>query len=165
MVVPLVVLALLATGGGVFLEHYLPEYLSGVLPRSHPHPSLSPQSAVAASWIGLLGVALGVLFYGPLKVIPSFAPTIFPFVHRALLGKYFIDELYRAVIVRPLEVLSVVLWRGVDQGVIDATVNGTGEVVEISGEIARTAQTGDVRHYALYLIVAAATMIGVYLVF
>ena len=165
MVLPLIVLAILATAGGVFLEHYLPEYLSGVLPRSHAHPSLSPQAAFAASWIGLLGVALGALFYGPLKVIPSRVAAIFPFVHRALLGKYFIDELYRAVIVRPLEVLSVVLWRGVDQGVIDATVNGTGEIVEISGEIARTAQTGDVRHYALYLLVAAATMIGVYLVF
>jgi NADH-quinone oxidoreductase subunit L len=165
MVIPLIVLALLATGGGVFLEHYLPEYLSAVLPRSHAHPSLSPQSSVAASWIGLLGVALGALFFGPLRVIPARAAALFPAIHRALLGKYFIDELYRAVIVRPLEVLSSVLWSGVDKGIIDATVNGTGEMVEISGEIARTAQTGEVRHYALYLLVAAATMIGVYLVF
>lgn len=164
MVLPLVVLAILASAGGLFLEHALPEYLSAVLPRSHAHRSLSPQASFAASWIGLVGVGLGVLLFGPLQKIPSLVAAKCSALHRVLLGKYFIDELYQAVIVRPLEALSVILWRGVDQGIIDATVNGTGEVVEISGEIARTAQTGDVRHYALYLLAAAATMIGAYLV-
>lgn len=149
---------------GLYLEHTLPHYLEGVLPRAHAHEALEPLAALTSSWIGITGVLLGFVLYAKLPSIPSVAANLLPFAHRFLLGKYFIDELYRALIVRPLEVLSVSLWRGVDQGVIDGTVNGTGELVDVTGELARGIQTGDVRHYALYLCGAAAMMIALYMV-
>ena len=48
-------------------------------------------------------------------------------MHRLLLNKYYVDELYNAVIVQPIKkVSSGLLWRGVDAGVIDGTVNARG---------------------------------------
>lgn len=149
---------------GLYLEHSLPHYLEGVLPRAHAHPSLEPVASLKASWIGILGVGVAFAMYAKLPSVPSAFANALPFVHRFLLGKYFIDELYRALVVRPLEFLSVVLWRGVDQGVIDGAVNGTGEVLDVAGEFAREAQSGDVRHYALYFCGAAALMIAIYMV-
>ncbi len=164
MTVPLIVLAVLAAIGGIGLEHSLPHYLEAVLPRAHAHESLAPIDSLGASWIGVLGVLIGVFLYGPLASVPPAIAKAIPLLLRLLQGKYFIDEVYQTLIVRPLEGVSRVLWRGVDQGVIDGTVNGTAEVVEVSGELVRTMQTGDVRHYALYLFGAIATMVAVYLV-
>jgi NADH-quinone oxidoreductase subunit L len=83
------------------------------------------------------------------------------------LGKYYIDELYNLFIGRPLFWLSqFVLFRGIDAGVIDGIVDGTGLGVEGSGEGLRRAETGNVQHYAFaYLAgVLAITAYYVYLV-
>jgi NADH-quinone oxidoreductase subunit L len=71
--------------------------------------------------------------------------------------KYFVDELYDAVVVRPLVWLSrVVLWRGVDQGVVDGVgVNGTAWVSRIAGGGLRLLQTGQVGIYVVLFLVGA----------
>ena len=48
-------------------------------------------------------------------------------MHRLLLNKYYVDEIYDAVIVQPIKLVSTGgLWKGVDAGVIDGAVNGVG---------------------------------------
>ena len=63
----------------------------------------------------------------------SAADAIWPIVraiHRLLLDKYYVDEIYDAAIVQPIKTLSTGgLWKGVDAGLIDGTVNGVGLVV------------------------------------
>ncbi len=45
-------------------------------------------------------------------------------LYRRVLNKYYVDEIYAALFVKPLvEGSSAILWKGVDQGMIDATVN------------------------------------------
>jgi NADH-quinone oxidoreductase subunit L len=87
-----------------------------------------------------------------------------PGVYRTLLNKYYVDEIYDAVIVRPVErVSAVVLWRGVDAGLIDGTVDGTGASVRRVSGMLRRVQTGSVRAYAASLFLGVVMILGYYL--
>ncbi len=70
---------------------------------------------------------------------------------RVLLRKYYIDEIYDAVIVRPLVWLSrVILWKGVDQHLVDgAAVNGSARLSRIFGWAGSKLQTGQVGMHAI----------------
>ena len=56
------------------------------------------------------------------------------------------------------------LWKFIDQGVIDGTVNGTAQLVDVSGEVRRVTQTGQIRYYALMIFAGSVVMIVFYLV-
>ena len=85
-------------------------------------------------------------------------------VHTVLLNKYYVDELYNAVIVQPIkQVSSGVLWRGVDAGLIDGSVNAVGLVVRGWSAVLRRLQTGSVRAYAMSLFVGVVVIVGYYL--
>jgi NADH-quinone oxidoreductase subunit L len=76
-----------------------------------------------------------------------------------LAGKYFVDELYGAAIVRPLTWFSSqVLWRVVDVRVIDGAVNGLGRAAEASGERLRHLNSGNTRSYAAWVVLGAALL-------
>lgn len=167
MTVPLMVLAGLATVGGVYLAPRLPEYLATVVPGGHGHAGEGIAEGLMHSWVGFAGIGLALLLYtGVVPYAASIPGAIFKAVRplsRLLEGKYFIDELYAAVIVRPLGRLARGLWKVVDQGIIDGAVNLTAAVVDTNGEIIRNVQTGQVRHYALFMFVSALAIIVFYL--
>ena len=82
-------------------------------------------------------------------------------VHRVLLNKYYVDELYDRIFVQPIKRTSEgLLWKVVDAGVIDGAVNGTGFIVRTGGAILRLVQTGSVRVYAALLFVGVLVVIG-----
>lgn len=169
MTVPLIVLAVLATVGGLYLgagEHAarLQDYVATVLPSRGEHHSESIVEALLHSWVGIVGVILGLVMYTRLGRLPAKVFAASGPVGRLFEGKYFLDEIYGALIVRPLERMAQTLWRVVDQGIIDGSVNGTAAVVQVSGEVARGIQTGQVRHYALFMFIAALGLILFYFV-
>jgi NADH-quinone oxidoreductase subunit L len=85
-------------------------------------------------------------------------------LHRLWLNKYFVDEVYEATIVQPVKRTSAgLLWRGVDAGVIDGTVNGVGLAVRGWSAVLRRLQTGSVRAYAMSMFLAAVAIVGYYL--
>jgi NADH-quinone oxidoreductase subunit L len=89
----------------------------------------------------------------------SFAP-----IHRLLLNKYYVDEIYEATIVQPVQAASREgLWRGVDVGVIDGAVNGVAAIVGAGSGALRRLQTGSVRAYAGSLFIGVVLMLGYYL--
>ncbi|MBN8547952.1 MAG: NADH-quinone oxidoreductase subunit L [Deltaproteobacteria bacterium] len=154
MTLPLIVLAALALGGGIWLVTALPEFLSTVLPNIHEHESASLVENILASWVGILGVLVGLIFYTKLLSVPGqIFNAVLP-LSKLSLNKYYFDEIYAAMVVRPLESISGLLFRVVDQSIVDGAVNGTGAIVELSGEVARTSQTGQVRQYALFMFIA-----------
>ncbi|MCI5064157.1 NADH-quinone oxidoreductase subunit L [bacterium] len=163
MVIPLVVLALLALGGGV-LNGMVPFqlWLGHTIPVGHVHSSESIGAALLHSWPGFVGVAFGLLFYTVLPQVPKALATTLPWMLGALRGKLYIDELYGAVIVRPLEGMARMLWKGVDQRVVDGCVNGTAAIVDVSGEVVRNTATGQLRHYALLMFAGTVFLIAFY---
>jgi NADH-quinone oxidoreductase subunit L len=85
-------------------------------------------------------------------------------LYRLLLGKYYVDEIYDAAIVQPIKRTStVLLWRGVDAGLIDGTVNAVGWAVRAWSAVLRRLQTGSVRAYAMSLFIGVVTIVGYYL--
>jgi NADH-quinone oxidoreductase subunit L len=73
-----------------------------------------------------------------------------------LLNKYWIDELYAAVFVRPLLWISTnILWHFIDEGMIDGVVNGVAHVARKSGDELRELQSGNTRSYATWVVVGA----------
>ena len=82
-------------------------------------------------------------------------------MYQAVANKYWIDELYAQIFVKPLVIISgVVFWRGIDQDVIDATLHGSADAArELSSNI-RQMQSGNVRSYAGWVLVGAAAVIA-----
>ena len=87
-----------------------------------------------------------------------------PSLYRLLYNKYFVDEIYDAAIVQPIKrTSSGLLWRGMDAGFIDGTVNGVGLVVRGWSAVLRRLQTGSVRAYAMSLFFGVILVVGYYL--
>jgi NADH-quinone oxidoreductase subunit L len=85
-------------------------------------------------------------------------------VHRLLLNKYYVDEVYDAALVQPIRIVSEEgLWRGVDVYVIDGAVNGTASIVNEGATLMRRFQTGSVRTYAGSLLAGVVLILGYYL--
>jgi NADH-quinone oxidoreductase subunit L len=81
-----------------------------------------------------------------------------------LSGKYFIDEIYDAVIVQPIKRISTgALWKGVDAALIDGLVNGAGLIVRGWSAVLRRMQTGSVRAYAMSFFAGVVAILGYYL--
>ena len=116
------------------------------------------------SWPGFLGVGLALALYTVLAGVPARVFNTLPAVGNFLYGKFYVDELYNALLVRPLEGFARVLWKGVDQAAIDGTVNGTAAFVDVSGEIIRTTETGQLRHYAFFMFLGTCFILLFYLV-
>jgi NADH-quinone oxidoreductase subunit L len=74
----------------------------------------------------------------------------FPTLHRLLVNKWYVDEIYDALIVRPLAALSRFFWKVVDTILIDGTINFGAFLTELTGDVGRFSTTGNVRNYALY---------------
>jgi NADH-quinone oxidoreductase subunit L len=70
--------------------------------------------------------------------------------YRLLAGKYYVDELYDRLVVRPLGRLSRAFWKGVDGLLIDGAVHAGAFVTELTGDLVRFSTTGNVRNYVLY---------------
>jgi NADH-quinone oxidoreductase subunit L len=103
----------------------------------------------------LLGVIVALWAYAwQLGALWRWAQT-FPWLYRWVTGKYFVDELYAALITRPGRRFSEWVSVHFDLGIIDALVNGVGWLTARVGERVRQAQTGFVRNYALYFVTAS----------
>jgi len=85
-------------------------------------------------------------------------------VYRLLLNKYYVDEIYDATVVQPIKQVSTgALWKGMDAGLIDGTVNGLGSAVHSASTSLRRVQTGSVRAYAASLFLGVIMILGWYL--
>ena len=82
---------------------------------------------------------------------------------RILENKYYVDEIYDAAIIHPIEVGSREgLWKIIDIGVIDGFLHRLGEAVTETGRVARHLQAGFVRGYAAIILLGALVLIGVF---
>jgi NADH-quinone oxidoreductase subunit L len=108
--------------------------------------------AVVSVLIALAGIAAGWVIFQkrPLLEMP-----------RILENKYYVDEIYDATIIHPIEVgAREGLWKLIDVGVIDGLLHSLGEAVTETGRLARHLQAGFVRGYAAIILAGALILIG-----
>jgi NADH-quinone oxidoreductase subunit L len=80
--------------------------------------------------------------------------------YTTLLNKYYVDEIYAALIVAPLVWISdIVLWRSVDDAGIDGAVNGVAQGTTALGDRLRRVQSGNTRSYAVWVVIGAFVVI------
>jgi NADH-quinone oxidoreductase subunit L len=119
---------------------------------------------IVSSAIGLLGIALAYVLWMKRRDVVDALSRRFSLVHRVLLNKYYVDEIYDAAVVQPVKVISRDgLWRGFDVAIIDGAVNGTGVIVAGAAWMLRRLQTGSVRAYAGSLFVGVVLILSYYL--
>jgi NADH-quinone oxidoreductase subunit L len=177
MTVPLMILAFLSIFGGWFAApkliggtDYFERFLAPVFASSapiadraaEPTEALTPAMSLLhglVSWpvaVGILGLLVAWYFYIKRPDIPKKMAQSAHALYLLLLNKYYVDELYAALIVRPLLWISTnVLWHVVDEGAIDGVVNGTATVARGSGSELRKIQSGNMRSYAAWVILGA----------
>jgi NADH-quinone oxidoreductase subunit L len=189
MRMPLVVLAICSIGVGFFgvphflggsnkIEHWLePAVTAGYVASEHESDSghettggeheVAHESA-AAEWgatavalaAGLGGLALGHFFYRVRPDLPAKVAARVPAVYRLLAGKYFVDEIYGALIVRPFQWLSDrILWRIIDVRMIDGLVNLLAGFTKAFSYLFRFFQSGYVQTYVLVVVLGVLALL------
>ena len=110
---------------------------------------------------GLVGFVLAWLLYYHDPQLPQRIAAGLGGLYEAVVHKYYIDELYATLFVKPLIAGSaLILWHGIDQDVIDASVdNGAQGANEVSDSI-RHMQSGNLRSYAGWVAAGAAAVIA-----
>jgi NADH-quinone oxidoreductase subunit L len=117
--------------------------------------------AIAAGFIGLL---LAWWMYIKRTELPEKLAESMKGPYRLLEGKYFVDEIYTATIVKPLVWISRrVLWQTVDERVIDGTVNGVADLARHTGDKARQAESGNARSYATWIVIGAVAFASLFI--
>jgi len=173
MTVPLVILAVFAVivgfvgvppEHGAYHRFVEPVFAAAKEAAPHAAPVGEVPMAALSLAIALAGVWVATRFYVRRPEIPARMVERHPEIHRILLNKYYVDELYDALIVEPIHQGSLWLWQKFDTRFIDGSVNGVGALVRVGSTVLRRVQTGYVMNYVLTFIVGAVAMLG-YLAF
>jgi NADH-quinone oxidoreductase subunit L len=83
-------------------------------------------------------------------------------LYRLVYDKYRVDEAYDMVVVQPLIGGSrAMLWKGLDAGLIDGIVNGTGGLARMIGGLARWVQSGNIRSYGTWVVLGSVVAIAI----
>jgi NADH-quinone oxidoreductase subunit L len=179
MVVPLVILAVLSIcGGWVGMERFdkflAPALHSGVTAdsseRTIPAPEQKEQGGTEELLTGISvlaaasGLFLAWLFYLRRPQLPEEIAHALGGFYEAVVHKYYVDEIYAAIFVKPLITASTrILWQGIDRDVIDATLDNSAEGAREVSDTMRHMQSGNLRSYAGWIAAGAAAVI-VYMV-
>ncbi len=151
---------------GVPESDSLGNFLAPALAASGEHAlDHATEYGLAASAVGVasVGAVLAWLLYVVRPELPARIAATFSGVYRLLLNKYWIDEIYDALIVRPLVWVSDrVLYRGVDAGLIDGVVvNGSAGLVRgLASSGLKYAQSGLTQGYIFFMIAGAVAIVA-----
>jgi NADH-quinone oxidoreductase subunit L len=179
MLIPLVILAVLSIGGGWVGSERFDNFLSPVLQAGAPADSAEDAAAAAPTpqpneqgggetlltgisvLAAISGLFLAWLLYQRRPQLPQEIAHALGSFYEAVVHKYYVDEIYAAVFVKPLiDGSTRILWHGIDRDVIDATLDNSAEGVrEVSGAL-RHMQSGNLRSYAGWIAAGAAVVIA-----
>lgn len=170
MTFPLIVLAILATISGfvglpeVFSEHHsLNEFLSTSVTNLTAHHL---DHATEYMLMGLsVTLVLGMIIFAFVRTkSPNFQANTG--IAKVLENKWYVDELYNALIVQPLQKCSNFLDAIIERKGIDAGVNGVGKLVRWSADRTRLLQNGQVGAYLFTMVIGMVLIfiIGLFLV-
>ncbi|MFZ0136012.1 MAG: NADH-quinone oxidoreductase subunit L, partial [Candidatus Sulfotelmatobacter sp.] len=166
MLAPLMILALLSLVGGlVGIGNHFEHFLAPVFGTNEAVEAASHGTEMLLMGVSVVLAALGwilayVLYCSRPELPQKIADSLGGF-YQAVVHKYYVDEIYAALFVKPLvEGSTRILWQDVDRKVIDAAVNDSGEGArQVSGEV-RQMQSGNIRSYAGWIAAGSAAVIA-----
>ncbi len=171
MMVPLYVLAAGALLAGIvfaeyFIGHHYEEFWQGAIFFSEENHIMHDFHEVAAwvPWAPTIAMITGFLFaawyYLRSPQIPQRLATEYEPIYKFLLNKWYFDEIYDAIFVRPSKRLANFLWKRGDGWLIDGfgPDGVSARVLDVTRNIVRL-QSGYIYHYAFAILIGAALLI------
>jgi NADH-quinone oxidoreductase subunit L len=167
MLVPLMILALLSLVGGLVgwgnhFEHFLePVFGSGVVAAEGAGGITEKLLMIVSVLVAASGWVLAYVLYCARPELPQKIADSLDGFYEAVVHKYYIDELYAALFVKPLiDGSTRILWHEVDQKIIDAAVNDAGDGARHVSDEVRHMQSGNIRSYAGWIAAGSAVVIA-----
>jgi NADH-quinone oxidoreductase subunit L len=168
MTIPLIVLAVLTVVAGLAVGipssqgTAFAHFLAPVLPLDEAEHSAGVAFTllVLSAIVAIAGVALAWMVYGRTPVRAASIGVARNPLHKLLIEKYYVDQIYDALFVKPIYHLSLWLARVFDPGLIDGIVNGVATAVTGWARGLRRVQTGYVMNYALGILLGAVAVVA-----
>jgi NADH:ubiquinone oxidoreductase subunit 5 (subunit L)/multisubunit Na+/H+ antiporter MnhA subunit len=182
MLVPMVILAILAVFGGYAgvpgtlsghnrFEHFLaPVFQTAASTQSSGTSEAVTEAAASHAELvataisvsmAFLGLFFAWLLYAKKRDLPDRIAAGLGWLYNTVRDKFYVDEIYQAVIVTPLvKGSALVLWRGVDVAGIDATADDSADTARSLSDKFRHMQSGNVRSYAAWVALGAAVAVA-----
>ncbi len=168
MLVPLMILALLSIVGGLVgigdrFDHFLAPVFGQAAEATGEAASHTTELLLMAVsvTVAVLGFLLAYTLYVSKPYLPQKIADSLGAFYNAVLNKYYVDELYAKVFVKPLvDGSTSILWQGVDRKVIDDTVNNAADGARHVSDEVRHMQSGNLRSYAGWIAAGAAVIIA-----
>jgi len=132
----------------------------GLLPPFGHDTTLEMILIVVSVAIALIGIFMASRMYAGRAEAAERLRQSWGGLHRLLANKYFVDELYDAIIVRPIRLLSDFFWQIVDVRGIDGAVNGVGTFMRSTGDELRRWQTGLAQNYAVAIVIGTLLILA-----
>jgi NADH-quinone oxidoreductase subunit L len=140
---------------------HAPENAPAPVPEPVTHEQHSSEEITAERMLAGLSVLIGLLGIGAGWYLFNKRPLLQ--MPRVLENKYYVDEIYDAALIHPIEAGSREgLWKIFDVGAIDGILHSIGEMVTEAGRLARYLQAGFVRGYAAIILLGALILIGLF---
>lgn len=170
MLIPLGVLSLGAVFAGVaftayFIGHEESTFWGAAIFKGEHNHILHAMHEIP-EWVGfapfiamLLGFAVAYTYYIAAPWLPAATAKAFRPLYLFLLNKWYIDELYDALFVRPAFAIGRFFWKGGDGAIIDGAIDGTAAGVDRITDRVVKLQTGYMYHYAFAMLIGVAALL------
>lgn len=173
MTVPLIVLAILAFGGGFIgvpevlggshqLEHFLAPIFAASTKLQHAHHIDHNTELMMMFGVMAIIIVIIVIAWSRFSKYQK-TDTEATGLGKVLENKWYVDELYDTIIVKPLMALARILNNFVEKYIIDGLVNGVGRAVQYSGRQLRLIQSGQVGGYILLMVLSILVFFAIQL--
>ncbi|MDZ4823037.1 MAG: NADH-quinone oxidoreductase subunit L [Flavobacteriales bacterium] len=174
MTLPLIVLAVLSIVGGFigfphaaghalniphWLDHFLEPTSSSIVADMHITIGLEAIMMVVATLVAVVSIWYAYTIYYKRRMLALEDDEIDSSLHHALVNKYWLDELYDAIIRKPVDKISAWFARIVEPKLIDGTVNGSGKLTQWAGQNLKLLHNGKLGVYILVMIIGLLVML------
>ncbi len=173
MTAPLIILAMLSIIGGFIGvpgvlggHHWLSGFLSPIFSASPAKSEiiLSTTTEYILMGVSVMGALLAALAayirYAKNKHVPTFEPAERSLIAKLSYNKYYLDEIYDAMVRTPLDILSKFFYKIVDKAGIDGLVNGLGGSATEMSKSMRLLQSGNTGFYIFMMVIGIIAMLA-----
>lgn len=177
MSLPLMILAVLSLlGGALNLPSYLGDgvsmklshWLAPILPMAESHHEIAHNTELILISVVVILFLMVVLYTRNKYVSRNAVPeddNATPSAGKVLANKFYIDELYNLVFVKPLEALSNVTDSLIDSKLIGGLISGISSILNFVSGLNKKIQNGNIEYYLTFMVLALALFLGFNLFF